>query len=85
MEYIRRLTQAPPTWRMPPKPLEALERGPTSDSISLYFDLDNFGPGDIADIIGLLSELYVDLGGDGLVIDDIALLDFQPAFEPVEV
>ena len=47
-------------------------------SISLYFDLDDFSPTDIADIIGLLSELYADIGGDGLVIDDVTLLDFQP-------
>jgi hypothetical protein len=53
--------------------------------ISFYFDLDNFGPAGIADIIGLLSELYADVGGDGLVIDDVTLLDFQPALVPVEV
>jgi hypothetical protein len=53
--------------------------------ISLYFDLDKFGPTDIADIIGLLSELYADIGGDGLVIDDVTLFEFQPAFIPVEV
>jgi hypothetical protein len=59
------------------------EHGSTA-SISLYFDLDNFGPTDIAGIIGVLSELYVDIGGDGLVIDDVTLLDFQPAIVPVE-
>jgi len=32
----------------------------------------------------LLSELYEGLGGDGLIIDDVTLLDFQPASVPVE-
>jgi hypothetical protein len=53
--------------------------------ISLYFDLDNFSSTDIANIIGLLSELYADVGGDGLVIDDVTLLEFQPAIVPVEM
>jgi hypothetical protein len=52
--------------------------------ISLYFDLASFSPTDIAEIISLLSELYTDIGGDGLVIDDITLLDFQPTIVPVE-
>jgi hypothetical protein len=61
-----------------------LERG-SAVPISLYFDLDTFSSTDIADIIALLSELYADIGGDGLVIDDVTLLDFQPALLPTEV
>jgi hypothetical protein len=53
--------------------------------LPLYFDLDDFSPADIADILAFLSELYADLGGDGLIIDDVTLLDFQPALVPVEV
>jgi hypothetical protein len=64
-----------------PKQPSALE---SAAPISLYFDLDNFGPTDIADIIALLSELYTDIGGDSLVINDVTLLDFQPAIVPVE-
>ena len=63
-----------------------ITQGPESEApISLYFDLDSFSPTDIADIIGLLSELYADIGGDGLIINDVTLLDFQFALVPVEV
>lgn len=64
------------------KPLSARD---SAAPISLYFDLNNFSLTDIVDIIALLSELYADIGGDSLVIDDITLLDFQPALVPVEV
>ena len=57
----------------------------SSAPISLYFDLDNFSTTDIVDIIALFSELYMDVGGDGLIIDDVTLLDCQPALNPVEV
>src|SRR5207245_1336246 len=37
------------------------EKTEAAAPISLYFDLDKFRPTDIADIIGLLSELYADI------------------------
>ena len=43
--------------------------------ISLLFDLDQFTPVEIAEIIGLLSEIYHDVGGDALIIEDLTLLD----------
>ncbi len=62
-----------------------ITQGPESEApISLYFDLDSLTPTDIADLMVLLSELYEGLGGDGLIIDDVTLLDFQPASVPVE-
>jgi len=61
------------------------QEGESVAPISLYFELESFSPTDIADIIALLSELYTDIGGDGLIIDDVTLLDFQPAILPVEV
>jgi hypothetical protein len=62
-----------------------ITQGPESEApISLYFDLDSLTPTDIADLMVFLSELYEDLGGDGLIIDDVTLLDFQPATVPVE-
>jgi hypothetical protein len=51
--------------------------------LSLYFDLDEFSPDDVAEIIGLLSELYRDAGGDGLIIEDTTLLD--PSYAVQEV
>lgn len=52
-------------------------------SFSLYFDLDEYPPTEIALIIGLLSSLYQSVGGDALVIEDATLLDPTSAFEPV--
>lgn len=47
----------------------------TSQPISLFFDLKDFGADDIAQVISALSELYRDLGGDGLRIDGMQMLD----------
>ena len=56
-----------------------------SESLSLYFDLSTFGPTEIAEVIGLLSDIYRDIGGDGLIIDDLTLFDPHPVHVPVEV
>jgi hypothetical protein len=48
---------------------------PDPAPISLLFDLDQFTPVEIAEIIGLLSEIYQDVGGDALIIEDLTLLD----------
>ena len=54
----------------------------SADALSLYFDLDTFGPTDMVDILGLLAELSTDIGGDGLVLDEVTFLDFPLALVP---
>ena len=54
----------------------------SADALSLYFDLDNFAPTDMVDILGLLAELATDIGGDGLVLDEVTFLDFPLALVP---
>jgi hypothetical protein len=49
---------------------EALDGSP----LSLYFDADEFTPEQIADMIGLLSDLYAEIGGDRLIIDSTGIL-----------
>jgi hypothetical protein len=49
--------------------------------LSLYFDLSEFAAPEIAEMIGLLSDLYAEVGGDRLVIEGMTLLD--PAELPV--
>jgi hypothetical protein len=61
---------SPPDSTVHPVPL-SLDPAP----LSLFFDLDQFAPTEIAEIIGLLSEMYQDVGGDALIIDDLTLLD----------
>jgi len=53
--------------------------------LSLYFNLDEFSSTEIAEIIGFLSELYRELGGDGLIIDEIKMLEPSFIVEPVGV
>jgi hypothetical protein len=48
--------------------------------LSLYFDVAEFSGAEIAEMIGMLSDLYRGVGGDALVIDGITLLD--PALVP---
>ena len=43
--------------------------------LSLYFDLDEFTPQQIAEFISKLSELYGEIGGDELIIDDCRILE----------
>lgn len=43
--------------------------------MSLYFDLDEFTPQQIAEFIRKLSELYGEIGGDELIIDDCRILE----------
>ncbi len=54
-----------------------------ASSLSLYFDLDEFTPEQIATFIRLLSEVYHDLGGDELIIDDSTILEFAAVPEVV--
>ena len=54
----------------------------SADAMSFYFDLDNFGPTDMVDILALLAELSTDIGGDGLVLDEVTFLDFPRALVP---
>lgn len=56
----------------------------TRAPLSLFFDLSEFSAKDIADTIGLLSDLYRELGGEGLIIDSTAFLP-EPALMPTEV
>jgi hypothetical protein len=53
--------------------------------LSLYFDLSEFEPSDIADALGALSDLYRSVGGDGLVIDGTYLLEAAMLPEPAGV
>ncbi|MDX9910209.1 MAG: hypothetical protein RBS39_00105 [Phycisphaerales bacterium] len=46
----------------------------TATPLSLYFDMDEFSPQQVADMIGLLSDLYAEIGGDKLVIDGMSTL-----------
>jgi hypothetical protein len=46
----------------------------------LYFDLEEFSDNEIAEMIGMLSDVYQEIGGDRLVIDSTTLL--QPACAP---
>ena len=57
------------------EPSERPESSHTHAPISVYFDLDEFSPDDIVGIIVLLSDIYHDVSGDKLVIDDITILD----------
>lgn len=52
-------------------------------ALSLYFDIGELSDSDIAEILGALSDLYRGLGGDGLVIDRMTLLDPSLLPEPV--
>ena len=73
-----------PAWKREVQGEQPSELEPAAP-ISLYFDLGTFSPTDITDIVALLSELYADVGGDSLVIDDVTLPDFQPVLLPTEV
>lgn len=48
----------------------------TAAPISLYFDLGEFSTEDVVEVIGTLSDLYRDIGGDALVIDGMMAIDF---------
>lgn len=50
--------------------------------LSLYFDAEEFSPRDIAETIGLLSDLYREIGGDKLVIDSTSVLEPTQAAVP---
>ena len=61
-----------------------ITRGPeqlrpkASKPLHLFFDLREFTPGRIAEIIGSLSELYRDVGGDRLrVVDDAVVRELS--------
>jgi len=57
----------------------------TASPLSLFFDLEEFSEQDIVEIISLLSDLYRGMGGDGLVIDRMRLLDPALLPEPMGV
>jgi hypothetical protein len=49
---------------------------------SLYFDLDEFSPEEIAEAIGNLSVLYASIGGDELIIEDTTIMDPSAVLVP---
>jgi predicted nucleic acid-binding Zn-ribbon protein len=66
------------------EPLRPTFDAPSEGSpLSLYFDLDEFTPAEIADILTKISEMYVSVGGDELVIDDTTIMDYEVALVPV--
>lgn len=42
-----------------------------NDQLTLVFDTDDFSPEEIAASISMLSDMYREIGGDGLKIDDL--------------
>ena len=46
-----------------------IDNNPDTDSLKLYFSMGDFSEQEIAKGIAFLSELYREIGGDGLVID----------------
>jgi len=57
-----------------------VRKEPSAATLSLYFSLSEFTEDEVVECIGLLSDLYRSVGGDGLVIKRTTLLD--PAFAP---
>jgi hypothetical protein len=58
---------------------------PPAPPLSLYFDLEEFSKDEIVEMISLLSDLYREVGGDALVIDNVSLLDPALLPEPMGV
>jgi hypothetical protein len=76
----------PPGWPVEasadPAAAAAIDPAPP---LRLFFEMGVFSPAEMAEIVGHLSEAYQALGGDRLVIDDVALLDPALVPQPVEV
>jgi hypothetical protein len=51
-------------------------------SLSLYFDLSEFSPAEIAAVLQQFSSLYESVGGDQLVIEDVSMLDPASVLQP---
>jgi len=56
------------------------EASTKSTPLSLYFDMSEFSAAGIADVLHHLSELYRSIGGDGLIINEMTLL--EPSLVP---
>jgi len=54
-----------------------------SSSISLYFLEDEYSPDDIAEVLSVLSDLYREEGGEGLIIKGHDILECDSVLEPV--
>ena len=73
---------APDWWEEPASP-GAANGIADAPPLSLYFDLDEIAHDEVAEVIGLLSDLYRDEGGDRLVIDHQMLTSEVAVPEPV--
>lgn len=56
-----------------------------NDAINLYFNINEYQPNEIAEIITMLSLLYSAIGGDELEIVGMRKLGFVPENNPLEV
>ena len=54
----------------------------TSAALPLYFSLSEFNAHEVCAILSRLSSLYDSVGGDGLVIEDMTVLDSSEVLDP---
>ena len=53
-----------------------------ASALSLYFDMNDLGDAEVAEVLGELSDVYRSLGGDGLIIEGMTSLEPAMADDP---
>ncbi|MBX3322800.1 MAG: hypothetical protein KF757_07395 [Phycisphaeraceae bacterium] len=64
-------------------PIERVDPPADAPALSLYFDASEFDSETIALIISGLSELYREIGGDELIIDDVCVMNYSAVPEEI--
>lgn len=53
------------------------------EALSLYFLAEEYSPDEIAEVISFLSDIYREVGGDGLVINGKDVLEYESVCQPL--